>query len=379
MSDGTGRLRVLCLVKGLGPGGAERLLVEQALVGAHDEFDYEVAYLLDWKQHLVPDLESLGVATHCLGVHRELDPRWVLRLRELLRDGHYDVVHAHSPLPASVARLIRPTLAPPRPALVYTEHNRWQSHNSATRVANGMTFGLDDVTFAVSEDVRDSIDVRHRSRVEVLQHGIDLDAVRASAVHHDAVRAELGVDEGEVLAVTVANLRAQKNYPGLLAAARIVLDGNVPVQFVAAGQGQLEEEVQAEHGRLGLDDRFALLGYQPDATKLIAAADLYVLASHHEGLPVTVMEALALGVPVIAPAVGGLREVIDGRNGILVPPGDTRALADAIARVATDGVLRAELARGASESGERFSSRHAVQRIEAVYRALSLSAPEGRK
>ena len=171
--------------------------------------------------------------------------------------------------------------------------------------------------------------------------------------------------------MTVANLRAQKNYPGLLAAARIVTDRGLPVRFAAAGQGQLEAEVHAEHARLDLGDRFELLGYRTDTTRLIASADLYVLASHHEGLPVTVMEALALGVPVVAPAVGGLPEVVDERSGILVSPDDPAALADAIERVATDPALRARLSEGARASGNRFSSRHAVAELEATYRELA--------
>ncbi len=79
--------RVLSLIKGLGPGGAERLLVEQAAGGDRERFQHEVAYVLDWKRHLVPELEALGVRTHCLGVNDERDPRWATRLAGLLRTG----------------------------------------------------------------------------------------------------------------------------------------------------------------------------------------------------------------------------------------------------------------------------------------------------
>ena len=99
------RYRVLSLIKGLGPGGAERLLVEQAAAGDRDRFQHEVAYVLDWKQHLVPELEALGVPTHCLGVNDERDPRWATRLAGLLRRERYDIVHAHSPVVATVARV----------------------------------------------------------------------------------------------------------------------------------------------------------------------------------------------------------------------------------------------------------------------------------
>jgi glycosyltransferase involved in cell wall biosynthesis len=177
------------------------------------------------------------------------------------------------------------------------------------------------------------------------------------------------------LAVTVANLRPGKNYPGLLGAAGIVVDHGVPVSFVSAGQGQLQDEVAALHRSSGLGERFRLLGYRDDTTRLIAAADLFVLASHHEGLPVTVMEALTLGVPVVAPAVGGLPEVITtDENGILAEPGSSAALADAIER-ALQPDTHARLREGARRTRDRFSNAHAVARVEDVYQRLAITRP----
>jgi glycosyltransferase involved in cell wall biosynthesis len=362
--------RVLWLVKGLGPGGAERLLVEHAAARNRDDFTYEAAYVLDWKQHLVPELEALGVRTHCLGVRSELDPRWPIRLESLLRKERFDVVHAHSPMVASVARVECRTLGRNRPAFVYTEHNRWPSYRTETRLANQATFGLNDAVFAVSGDVKESIPARYHLSVEVLVHGIDVERVRAQLARRDATRRELGVQPGEALAVTVANLREGKNYPGLIDAARQVVDRGVAVRFVTAGQGQLQDEITELARRSGLGDRFTMLGYRDDTTRLIAAADMFVLASHHEGLPVTVMEVLTLGVPVVATAVGGLPEVVDDTNGILVPAGDATALADAIER-ALDPAVRPTLVAGARRTGDRFSNAHAVARIEATYRHLT--------
>jgi glycosyltransferase involved in cell wall biosynthesis len=174
-----------------------------------------------------------------------------------------------------------------------------------------------------------------------------------------------------VLAVTVANLRANKNYPGLIGAARAVVDHGAPVRFVTAGQGPLTDEIAALHATSGLGDRFVLLGYRDDTTRLIAAADLFVLASHHEGLPVTVMEALTLGVPVVATEVGGLPEVVtDGENGFLVTPRSVLALANAIVH-ASDPEVHAMLAAGAGRTGDRFSNAGAVRRVEDTYRTLA--------
>jgi glycosyltransferase involved in cell wall biosynthesis len=364
-----GVVRVLLLTKGLGPGGAERLLVEQTAARS-DDVEYEVAYLLPWKDHLVPELEALGARTHCLGVRGEADPRWLVRLERLLHEPGFDVVHAHAPLSAAAARLqVRARREPP--VFVYTEHNRWPSYHSITRVANRVTYCLNDAVFAVSDDVRDSITRNPRRSVEVLVHGIDLERVRASLGDRSAVRAELGVRDGEVLVVTVANYREQKGYPYLLRAAAQLRDDGISIRFAIVGQGQLQHEVERLRRELHLDDRVQLLGYRVDAVRVIAAADVFALASLYEGLPVSVMEAQALGVPVVATAVGGLREAItDGENGLLVPPGDPAVLARAL-RSTLDPELRAHLAEGARRRGDDFSSRHAVARLEGEYQRLA--------
>jgi glycosyltransferase involved in cell wall biosynthesis len=365
-------LRVLWLTKGLGPGGAERLLVEHAASGDRDAFEYEAAYLLSWKQHLVSELVPLGVRVHGLDVQSELDARWLVRLDRVVRAGRFDIVHIHSPSVAAGARpLLRARRNARRTAIVYTEHNRWPSYNPVTRLANLATYRLNDATIAVSDAVRDTVAPSLRSRVEVVRHGIDIQRVQSARVERIAVREELGVQPADVLAVTVANLRATKNYPALLAAAKHVVECDPSVRFVAVGQGPLEHEIRAEHAALALGDAFRLLGYRADVTRLVAAADLFVLASDHEGLPVSVMEALTLGVPVVATDVGGLREAVtDGCEGLLVEPGSPRALADAVLTVARDGELRSRLAKHAARAGARFSARVATARIEDLYRSV---------
>ncbi len=375
MTEGAAPRRVLWLIKGLGRGGAEQLLVEHASGSRREGLVFEVAHVLSWKTALVDEMRALDVPVHSLGVRRLADVRWVLRLRRLLRDGRYDIVHAHSPQVAVAARvLVRCMPRATRPALVFTDHNRWPSYRLPTRLANQLTYGLNDAAIAVSDDVRESVTPRHRARVEVVEHGIDLERVRAHASERPAVRTELGARDGEVLVVTVANIRATKNYPGLLRTARDVLDRGLAVRFAAAGQGPMEAEIRRLHAELGFDDRMQLLGYRADGARLIAGADVFLLASHHEGLPLSMMEAFALGVPVVAPAVGGLRTaIVDGENGLLVPPDDSRALADAVERV-TDPAVRAHLAAGARAGAERYSSRHAIERLDALYRSATSGA-----
>jgi glycosyltransferase involved in cell wall biosynthesis len=365
-------IRVCWVVKGLGPGGAERLLVSAASAHDRDMFEFEVVYLLPWKDHLVAELTALGVRCTCLGVRTEYDLRWAARLRALLMARLPDVVHMHSPYAASVTRLVVRTLpSGVRPALVSTEHNPWRTFKTPTRYANALTAPLDDVVFAVSNETRDSMWSLRRKRTEVLVHGIDVAAVKKLRAERDDVRRELGVDTAMPLVGTVANYHPKKDWPNLLHAARLLADRGVELRVCAVGQGPLEDNVKALHRELHLDDVVTLTGYRPDAARLMAGCDVFALSSRWEGLPVALMEASALGLPIVATRVGGVADTFhDGIDAVLVPPGSPRALADGIERVIEDPLLRARLHAAASAHAVDFEIERAANRIESVYRSL---------
>jgi glycosyltransferase involved in cell wall biosynthesis/GNAT superfamily N-acetyltransferase len=365
---------VLWVVKGLGPGGAERLLCAAARAHDRTRFHIECAFVLPYKDHLAEELERAGVRTHCLSRKRS-DYWWPLRLVELVRDGEWDIVHSHSPLPGSVARLATRTIRKPdRPKLVSTEHNRWATHRGPTRWLNTLTSRWDDVSFAVTDEVRGSMTGAVARRVETLQHGIDVEAVAKAIADRAAVRDELGIGDDEIVVGTVANFRPQKDYPNLLQAARLLADREVPVRVVAVGQGPQEAEIRRLRDDLGLTDRVMLTGFRDDAVRVMGACDIFTLASQWEGLPVALMEAVALGLPVVATDVGGVgEEMHDGVDALLVPPRDPEALAAAIERVVTDAVLRDELAKASAVRAADFDVRRAVERIETAYAEL---APE---
>jgi glycosyltransferase involved in cell wall biosynthesis len=374
------RIRVLHLIKGLGPGGAERLLVSSARASDRGAFAVEVAFLLPWKTQFVADLEALGVPTHCLDAPRPQDPRWCARLRaELLRE-RYDVVHLHSPLVAGLARLVVRTLpAARRPRVVSTEHNVWSSHARATRELNTATFRLGDAWLAVSDEVRDSIPRALRARVEVLVQGIVLDDAISTPEQRAAVRRELGIAPGELAIATVANFRATKAYPDLLATARTVVDHGVPARFVIVGQGPLEAEIRAQRDALGLTERVDLLGFRPDAIRVLTGCDLFLMSSHYEGYPVAIMEALAVGLPVVATEVGGVPGAVhNGVEGLLVPARRPDLLAGAIEALARDPERRAAMGDAAARKGRDYDIAHAVRRTEDIYRALVKKAPRHR-
>ena len=363
-------LRVLWVIKGLGPGGAERLLVSVAQAADRDAVAYEVAYVLPWKNHLVDELATVGVPSHLLGGRRGLaDPRWLWRLRALLRRD-FDIVHVHSP---AVAAAVRPLVRARRrrPALVATEHNAWSSFGQVTRSANRASLALDDLHLAVSDEVRESMTAGARARTQVVVHGVPVDAVAARRGERSAQRAAYGLADDDVAITTVANMRWTKDYPTLLRAAVAVTAAHPKVQFLAAGQGPLEAEIRAESARLGLGDRFRVLGYVDDVVALLSASDVFVLASRVEGLPIALLEAMAMGLPVVATAVGGTPSAVtDGVEGLLVEPGQPEELARAIGDVAGDADRRRAMGAAGAKRAREFDIERAARRLESLYAGI---------
>lgn len=355
--------RVRHLVKGLGPGGAERLIVAQA--GADiDGWRHDVVYLLAHKNHLVTELTDAGVAVDRLGGSKGVSLRWIWQFRRTLIDDPVDVVHVHSPALAVACRVLVRTLRR-RPVVLTTEHNRWPRHRRLTRMANRLTIRLNDATIAVSNDVRSTIRGTPLERVTTIVHGVDLDAVRSSA-DREGVRAELGLANNDIVVVTIANFRREKSLDVLIDAAAEAVAAAPSLRYLLIGQGPLADEIDARVAAAGLGERFQVLGYREDATRILSAADVFTLSSRHEGLPVAMMEALALGIPVAATAAGGIPDGL-GDAGILSPIGSSSDLAALHVHLATDEESRHRLAALAQDRGALFGAKRASEEIASVY------------
>lgn len=361
--------RILLLIKGLGRGGAERLLVSSARYADKDRFAYEVAYLLPWKDALVPDLQGVGVPVHCLKGARGVG--WVGRLRSLVLERRIELVHGHSPYPMVGARLALPRSC----RLVYTEHNLWSRYHPATYWANLVTYPRNDHVFAVSEQVRLSarypvgLGLLPMPAIETLHHGPDPEVL--SSVSPMGVREELGLPEGVPVVGTVANLKPHKGLQHLLLAAKDVRRAVPDARFVVVGQGPLLGELRDRAGELGLDGAVVFTGYRDDAVRVASSFDVFVLSSLHEGLSIALVEAMALGKPVVVTAVGGLPEVVaNEQQGLVVPAADAGALARGIVSLLSDDARRLRLGSAARLRAAQFDIQKAVRRVEDVYEEL---------
>lgn len=357
---------VLVVGRGLGLGGMERLIAAQLRVGDRTRFRYSVAYVRADKDDLVPEVEGLGMDVHLLS---SKSVPWPVALRQLMKRESYDIVHSHSPLVAAVARVAALSIRP-APLLFYTEHNSWDPYRPPTRWLNRATYRLDDVQFAVSKAAMESVPPHLRTNLTVLNHGVDVDAIRQRSKERAAARRRMGVEDHHVVVGTVANFRPEKNYEGLLRVARKVTSIDSNVRFVSVGQGPLADDVYAAHKELGLGDRFLIMGAQPDAVGLMAGFDVFTLASHIEGLPVSFMEARALGLPIVVTAVGGLPDLItDNVDGLLVQPGSDEALTNALASVTESVALRNRLALAPGARAADCDAPIATAHIENCYMA----------
>jgi glycosyltransferase involved in cell wall biosynthesis len=363
--------RVLVLIKGLGRGGAEFLVLSAMRYRDPDRFRYRVAYLLPSKDALVPELRAVDVPTVCLNGARGAG--WVRRLRRLLREERIDVVHAHSPLPAMGARLV----AGRRTRLVYTEHNLWQRYHRATYWGNAVTYPRNDLVFAVSEEVRRSIrypralSFLRMPPVETLYYGVE-PTILERAPRPDGVREEFGIPPGVPLVGTVANLKPHKGLEYLLRAAVEVRRTLRDVRFLVVGQGDARQRLEAVASELGLDGAVIFSGFREDALRIASAFDVFAMSSLHEGLSIALIEAMALGKPVVVTRVGGLPEVVrDGRDGILVPPRDPAILAARIVEVLGDQGLRDRLGQAAHRRAKGFDVRSSIRRSEDAYEELA--------
>jgi glycosyltransferase involved in cell wall biosynthesis len=203
--------------------------------------------------------------------------------------------------------------------------------------------------------------------MQVIWQGVPLDDVGHNAGQRERVRSELGLDPGRLAIGTIANYVAQKDYPNLFEAVRRV-SGSALARFFVIGQGPLARQVESLHATTGVADRVVLLGTRSDAVSVMAGWDIFVLASRFEGLPVALMEAMAMGLPIVATEVGGVPEAVrNGIEGLLVPPGRPDLLAAAIERLAGDESLRQTMGAAARQRSAIFDIRTSTRALEQMY------------
>ncbi len=310
---------------------------------------------------------------HVVPVPPGLDPRGVLRARRALRPllAGVDVVHAHGLKPGWIAALAAgPRRRTGRPPLVLSVHNLVLDDVAGRfapvlRRIEGSLPGRMDATIAVSGEVGRRFDGRPGAdRIHVIPPAGPPPQPGRSA---HAVRAELGIEPGDDLVVTAARLHPQKGLSDLVLAAESVLERRPRLRWFVFGEGPLRHELEADIARRGLSSVVRLPGARPTVDDELAAADVVAVTSRWESGPLVVLEAIALGRPVVATRVGLVPDVVDATRGRVVDVGAPAALADAVVDTLTDPPTAAG---GMTGSFARFQPPALAAAVEAVYREV---------
>jgi glycosyltransferase involved in cell wall biosynthesis len=302
---------------------------------------------------LLDDVRAEGFRVIPIPFVRRLSPLAHLRafqsLIAILRAEKPDIVHAHMPISGFLARLAARIAGVPK--IAYTCHGFLFNHASSSLPRRGLSFVMEwiaaqvtDVFMTVSE--AEALDARRlhiASHAEPVRNGRDPAVFRPNPGARDRIRAELGVPRDRVVIIAVSRLVWHKGYPELAAAMRSVPEAELWV----VGE-RLDSDRGADMAALlrsaGLGYRLRMLGYRSDIPALLAAADIFTLPSRFEGLPMSVIEAMLTGLPVVTTNVRGPAEqVVDGVTGLSVPAGDAVALGGALGRLVRDPDLRVRM------------------------------------
>ncbi|WP_148080073.1 glycosyltransferase [Roseimaritima ulvae] len=359
---------MLWLIKGLGLGGAEMLFEMAAPHLDRERFDYQIGYFLPWKDALVERLQQRQLPITCFDIPRGFSLRGVRRIAQFCRQQQIDVLHMHLPMPGVMGRLAGKRADVP--AMIYTEHNLWSRLNPVSRMINRLTFGMHDRAIAVSQDVADSMSRRYMERVQVINNGIDCDAVRTLAGDRDETRDRLGIKADCLVVGKVANLTPKKNHELLIDAFADLHQAVPNSRLLLVGQFADREQVLRQHAsRRGVQDAVIFTGPSTEVPQLVAAMDVFAMSSNFEGLPISLLEAMSLGKASICTSVGGIPQVVrDGQDGFLVDAGDRIGFAAGLKRLAQNRQLRCDLgASAAAHVREAFDIRAMVAQVEQVY------------
>lgn len=315
---------------------------------------------------LMEEAHRRGVRAFDLGKKAGLDPSLFVRLAGLLRRERVDVVHTHNFAPLIYGTLAARALGLPT---LNTRHGR------APLSTHRLIWSLTRRAVAVSEDARREL-VRHNriapDKVSVILNGVDIAAFGAPGGDGSELRHELRLPADATVFGIVARLAPEKDHATLLEAFRLLLRGGADACLVVIGGGPLEGALRSQAERSGLSERVRFLGFRTDIPALLRCLDVFVLSSTMEGISLTLLEAMAASLPIVATDVGGNREVvIEGVTGLLVPDGNPEAMASAMASLHRDPERARALGASGRERAVRvFDIEQMVDAYVALYESL---------
>jgi glycosyltransferase involved in cell wall biosynthesis len=371
------KMNVMFVVPCFGFGGLERVVLDLIRGVDRSRFNPSLCSLLNPHPEMIETMRTLDVPTYVL--HKGWGVNYLLpfRLASLFAREHVRLVNAHDigatlyAVPAARFALVR--------HVVHTDHSQiLTKHRFRPAYRWVLRRGISHAV-AVSEHLRryliDTFDVPE-ALVTTIPNGIDISRFTA-AVDVAVLRRELGIREGELVIGTIGRLMEQKGMAYLLQAFAVLVRRRGDVKLVIVGDGELRHDLERLAERLEVSERVVFAGIRKDVPNLMRLFDVFALPSLWEGQPITVVEAMAAGTPVVATDVGGNAEILrHGEFGVLVPPRDENALAEAIGALLSDPARAGALGRkAASHAARELTSASMVKKYEDVFVATAAGRP----
>lgn len=371
------KIKVLHILPGLGIGGAEKLVVDMVELADRSRFNIAVMRILGIDSFLTEKLKNKGCQVYTIAPElkgtsslKGVNLIWTAirimkKVQKLLHEIKPDVVHTHL---STLRVTLIPTLFCRIPVKVHTIHNVAEKDaQGITRLFNRIAFKFFGVVpVSISQEVAQSVKKLYGRKIStpIIYNGID--------VQRFSIDRPKRVDRDKTILINVARFAEQKNHALLIRAFSKAVQSCPNLELWLVGDGELRRDIEELVKQLGLEEKVKFLGVRSDVPELLSQADIFVLSSDYEGFGLVVAEAMASGLPVIATAVAGVTEVLEGgKAGILVPPKDADALAKAIVELVKDEKRRLELSSyGKKRVSQNFDIRITVREYERLYYAL---------
>ena len=366
-------------------GGPDKTILLSAKQHNRSRLSVVLAYIRDIRDQefkISEKARDLGVTYHEIQERGKFDPRVLRAIRELVQRYNINLIHAHDHKTDLFAYLLRCRLRHKRIALVTTAHGWTISgiKGSLYRRLDMLLMRRFDRLIAVSQATKALMVASGipDHLISVVYNGIDTETW-VSSHGQGNLREELGLKQAFPVVGYVGRLTAEKDLGTWLRAAAMLATWSPHARFILVGEGRdhaIEDQFRAMAKSLGISERVLFLGYRADLLRVYSTFDLFMQASLTEGLSNTLLEAMAMGLPVVTTAVGGSTElVLDGETGILRQPGDPSGLAKALHALAGDPALRRRMGEAARQRIERsFSFAERLKRIEDLYEQVVTQA-----
>lgn len=351
-------MKILQVMPEFALAGAERMAENLTLQLKKNGYDVEVVSLYDYHSAITENLEKNGIKIHYLGKRKGLDLSMYFKLTRLFMKLKPSVVHTHRyvaqyTMPACILAGIR--------GRVHTIHTMASEESSQKKLQNIFFHKFKLIPVGISDTVQKSICDFYKltpERVPMVFNGIDIDRYAAKTSYEQ---------NGKFRFVHIGRFALAKNHKNIVKAFKILSEKYDDVELHFIGEGELLDETNQLITDLGMKDKIILHGVMNNINTEMCKYDSLILPSVYEGMPITLIEAMAVGMPIAASAVGGIPDMIEDKiSGILCSP-DCESIAGVMEKLYLDKELRAELGDGAKKAADRFSAGNMAKGYIEIY------------